>query len=296
VHGELVSDEKDYAAVLVDDEDGEPAFVSEKFRSIESEEAEHFHLDEFETKNSDPEEEKPAESVQKTPANNKGALNQRYREYKIEPNETTLDALLAETYRYAERVLILGGYTQRLDLSEAAQLATIKVWRNLKNFHGRSKFSSWANRIIKNEAVDEIRKAVRRRECELPDEEIFDGRESGCRRGKSGHLNDNWVMETSGVAGAPLPSWLMKAPEYARTDNPFPEDYETRAQILDQLIENLSSQDTIILHLFRCGRKPAQIGEFYKRNAKWASNQLARIKKRLQKEAKALAKSYGSTS
>jgi RNA polymerase sigma factor (sigma-70 family) len=297
VHGELVQDEKDYAVVLIDDEDGEPAFISENFRSIEFEETEHLHLDEFENENSDPEE-KPAESVEKTPANNKGALNARYTEYAAAPNEQSLNALLAETHRYAKRVLISGGYAQRVDLSEATQLATIKVWRNLRNFHGKSKFSSWANRIIKNEAVDEIRKAVRHRECELPDEEILTSKRSRCFKGASGELDDNGNMVGSGNR-TPLPSVCMEAPSYALVDrtaiDAYLEDGEG-GQLLDLLMESLSTQDTIIFHLSRNGCKPSGIGKFFKKNAKWASNQLTRIKKQLKKDAEALANSLKQTS
>jgi RNA polymerase sigma factor (sigma-70 family) len=296
VHGELVQDEKDYAAVLINDEDGESAFISENFRSIEFEETEHLHLDEFENENSGPEE-KPAESVEKTPANNKGALNQRHQEYVAAPNEQSLNALLAETHRYAKRVLILGGYAQRVDLSEAAQLATIKVWRNLKNFHGRSKFSSWANSIIKNAAVDEIRKTERRYDVAIPDEEIFTGKQSRCHRGASGELDDNWEM--IGGSRAPLPSVCMEAPSYALVDrtaiDAYLEDGEG-GQLLDLLMESLSTQDTIIFHLSRNGCKPSGIGKFFKKNAKWASNQLTRIKKQLKKDAEALANSFKQTS
>src|ERR1700693_5671330 len=92
----------------------------------------------------------PKESVEKIPASNKGALEQRYKEYAVNPSEDNLNALLAEVDRYARRVLIKGGYAQHGGLDDHSQIGTVKVWQNLKNFHGESKFSSWCNRIIKN--------------------------------------------------------------------------------------------------------------------------------------------------
>jgi len=72
--------------------------------------------------------------------------------------------------RYQNRVYntayrIMGNHEDALDL---AQESFIRIYKNLKNFKGRSSFSTWLFRITTNLCLDELRK--RKRKPELQEE------------------------------------------------------------------------------------------------------------------------------
>lgn len=61
------------------------------------------------------------------------------------------------------------------EIEDVIQNSFIKIYKNLNNFDSKLKFSSWAYRIIHNEAIDEIRRQKRSNlplfpELEIPDE------------------------------------------------------------------------------------------------------------------------------
>ncbi len=63
------------------------------------------------------------------------------------------------------------------DIEDVIQNSFIKIYKNLNNFDPKLKFSSWAYRIVHNEAIDEIRRQKRNNlpllpELEIPDEDI----------------------------------------------------------------------------------------------------------------------------
>ncbi len=61
------------------------------------------------------------------------------------------------------------------EIEDVIQNSFIKIYKNLNNFDSKLKFSSWAYRIVHNEAIDEIRRQKRSNlplfpELEIPDE------------------------------------------------------------------------------------------------------------------------------
>jgi RNA polymerase sigma-70 factor, ECF subfamily len=66
--------------------------------------------------------------------------------------------------RITQRIL-----RNREDAEDAVQTAFLDAFRNLKHFHGRSRFSSWLTRIAMNAAFMRLRGSRRRRETSLAD-------------------------------------------------------------------------------------------------------------------------------
>ena len=215
------------------------------------------------------------------PGSNRGALDARHAEYAAAPSETRLSELLLEVNRYAQRTLLKSGYARRLDLSEAAQIATIKVWLNLKRFHGQSKFSAWAHRIIENAARDEIRRTERLRESKLPDNDVLSGDQSRCFKGVSGESADG-DFRVSG-SRTPLPAGL--GPDLHDDEESDRSLYEEQAAALDRLMEGLSTEDFVILHFVRQGFKPTHIAKVINKTPRWVSDRLFKIKSRLRRAA-----------
>lgn len=61
------------------------------------------------------------------------------------------------------------------EIEDVIQNSFIKIYKNLNNFDSKLKFSSWAYRIVHNEAIDEIRRQKRSNlplfpELEIPDD------------------------------------------------------------------------------------------------------------------------------
>jgi len=55
------------------------------------------------------------------------------------------------------------------DADDAAQMALIAIVKNLKNFDGRARFTTWSYRIATNAAIDELRRRNRRPTASLDD-------------------------------------------------------------------------------------------------------------------------------
>ena len=70
------------------------------------------------------------------------------------------DALL----RITQRIL-----RNREDAEDAVQTAFLDAFRNLKHFHGRSRFSSWLTRIAMNAAFMRLRVSRRKKEISIDD-------------------------------------------------------------------------------------------------------------------------------
>jgi len=60
------------------------------------------------------------------------------------------------------------------EAEDVIQVAFIKIYKNLNNFDRRLKFSSWAYRIVHNEAIDELRREKRSQSVALDYLEIPD--------------------------------------------------------------------------------------------------------------------------
>jgi RNA polymerase sigma-70 factor (ECF subfamily) len=50
------------------------------------------------------------------------------------------------------------------DAEDAVQEALVKIWRNLAQFEGRSSFSTWVHRIVRNASLDLLRRGPNRNE------------------------------------------------------------------------------------------------------------------------------------
>jgi RNA polymerase sigma-70 factor, ECF subfamily len=50
------------------------------------------------------------------------------------------------------------------DAEDAVQEALVKIWRNLPQFEGRSSFSTWVHRIVRNSSLDLLRRSGSRTE------------------------------------------------------------------------------------------------------------------------------------
>lgn len=211
----------------------------------------------------------------------KGRLDRLYMQYATDQSEDNLNLLLVEVERYASRVTTgkggaLARYltqspTDQYSVSEISAAVVSKVWLNLKKFKSNSKFSVWVFRIARNSVKDKCLATINRREVDFLEWKDYENEGSGCYRGASGEPAD-CEFEVVGGAKSPLPTGL--APDVRRVK-------------LDSLLLELSGQDQAIINFVRGGYKPSEIGEEFGKNAKWASNQLNRIKKTLKKLAEA---------
>jgi len=217
----------------------------------------------------------------------KGRLDRLYSQYASNKNENNLTLLLAEVERYARRVTTgRGGAfanylsqspTTQYSVSEISSEVTTKVWLNLKNFHGNSKFSVWVFRIARNTVKDMSAAIISRGEVEFHEwknyaatsDDIRVGRGQAHRGASYGSANDEF--EITGGDEVLLPSG--NAPSRAKTHD------------LKDLVDQLKPDDRKIIHLSLDGYTPRELGERFEKNAKWASNQLNRIKKQLKKLA-----------
>ena len=207
----------------------------------------------------------------------KGRLNQLHTEYVAEPNEEKLNRLLTEVERYARRVTLGKGgkyarqltysATDRCPATETSQNVMLKVWRSLDKFDGKSKFSVWVFRIAQNDVKDAIRSIIHRSECEFHD-------------WRNNSDPDDFIGVSDGDRDIGHSHGRTPVPEIHRPD---PED--VRIAELDGMLAGLPGQDQEIITMFREGSTPAEIGKAFRKNAKWASNQLNRIKKLLKKQA-----------
>lgn len=258
--------ESDYADALLLEEGDESAFAPEAENEVEK----------------------------KIPINAKSGLrlNALYAQYAADPNEANLNDLLKDLRNYARRILIGAGFGLRLDITETVQLGVIKVWQNLTKFRGTSKFSSWAHRVIKNTALDEIRKLDRRKEVELPDGDEGDvlayyaaASGSHCYQGSSGGAEDH--DDGEGVA-TDRRHIISKPPLHARDEGDFEIVKSVRIEASLALAEKvLNAKDFELLGYYLEGYSPDSIGVYFQRDAKWASNQLTRIKNKLKKATQA---------
>lgn len=79
--------------------------------------------------------------------------------------------------RYKEKFFYyLKSFTGFFDdeIEDIIQVAFIKIYKNLNNFDRRLKFSSWAYRIVHNEAIDELRREKHYQSTTLDNLEIPD--------------------------------------------------------------------------------------------------------------------------
>jgi RNA polymerase sigma factor (sigma-70 family) len=213
----------------------------------------------------------------------KGRLNRLYAQFVAAQNDVDAkDCLLAEVERYARRVTLGKGgtYAKYLNHSvcdqypqtEISTNTAIKVWRKLiapegtkGKFDGRSAFSSWVYDIAQNVVKDAVRQIRSRKEDELLGWKGY-GEYAGSRGARSESTNGEFAINS----GSKTPS-----PRIYKAADPI----VALTVRLDKMVLLLSDRDQKIIRLFRQGHTPAEIGKTYGKNAKYASNQLERIKK-----------------
>lgn len=208
----------------------------------------------------------------------RGRLDRLYEVYKAHPTEENRNHLLVEVERYARRTTLGKGgkYAQHLHQSvtdqypqtEVSTNTAIKVWRSLGDFDGRSKFSVWVFRIARNVVKDTCRQIRNRGEVDLLEWRDYDGDYAGSRAASASSADGEFVVTAR--QKSPLPS--SGAPDERKVK-------------LYWLVLGLSEQDQHIIYLVQEGYKPAEIGEEFGKSAKWASNNLNRLKKLLKKRA-----------
>jgi RNA polymerase sigma factor (sigma-70 family) len=197
-------------------------------------------------------------------------INHLYSVYIQTPDEASLEALFSDVLKYVTKILFDISHKKgwRFSTPDVAQDATLKVFLNLGKFDaGKSKFSTWVYTIARNTLTDELRKVGRTQEVSLNTDVAVDAPYSGRSAGK---------LETDeldgGAEGAALIS--QEYIEMSERDN-------VSRLALKEAKESMSSLERIILDLLYEGYTPIEIGEHFGRNAKWASNQITRLRKRL---------------
>ena len=85
--------------------------------------------------------------------------------------ETELFETLVKAHERAVYDLALRMLGSEQDALDAAQEAFFRAWRALGSFRGDSKFSVWLYRLTSNVCLDMLRRASRREESSLTDEE-----------------------------------------------------------------------------------------------------------------------------
>lgn len=73
-------------------------------------------------------------------------------------DEKAFEELLSRSLVKIKPLLALHFKLQPIDLDEIIQVSTIKAWKRLSSFQGKSSFSTWLYIIMKNEAIDFLKK------------------------------------------------------------------------------------------------------------------------------------------
>lgn len=155
--------------------------------------------------------------------------------------------LLEELERYGRKICYCRTQNSTL-IDEAVQTALIKVWFNISHFRHRSLFSTWCCQIVRN-ALEDVR-----------------------------HEQDRGgITDSPKTLDEDFPETPLDSRDLSRL--------EARVEWLDSVLKSLPPLDRRIIDLFRAGYSNREIGELAGRNAKWAANQLSKIKTKLKKLA-----------
>jgi len=210
-----------------------------------------------------------------------GKLNDLYGRYKADPTDANLNLLLVEVGRYATiNTTFDESVTQSATefYTELGVQVQTRVWRNLNKFEGRCKFSTWVHKICQSVVKDAYRRNSGR-ETEFLDEKDYHDTSKN-REAIRQQRGRTYRAAVAGSADDQLESGSAKtlvegeAPSHAVVA-------DSRLVTLERLLTYLSEEEQMIVYLIQLGMKPAQIGERFEKNAKWASNKMNAIKKRL---------------
>ncbi len=228
---------------LIENEDA-PSLVSQIFQQAEQE-------------LSEPEE----DSVKETESlPNVNAAFEAWQDANESDKSDLLETVLASVTKYVRGIALqLGAHNNADDI---AQQATIKVWKNLSDFDGKH-FSTWVYKIAKNTLLDTARHD-QREEKKLKKAHDTDQGGRQIRTGPSGYGPDGNENDEEVI----LPDWTVQA--NAKGLN-IQIDFE-------KVFSKLTKRDQKIVEMYCSGCEPIEIGEKFGRDAKWASNQLVRLK------------------
>jgi RNA polymerase sigma factor (sigma-70 family) len=220
-------------------------------------------------------------------------LNQLYAQYLVSPNdEDTLARLLVDVENYARRVTALEAgkkaqflnqtVTDKHPETEISVAAMAKVHVSLDKFNHQSKFSTWVYSIVKNLVIDAVRQIDRRKEVDLFEWRANDAPYAGTKGAAEGTSPDGVSdpEDESGDDGGGHAAAPILLQEYFNQN----EDGINANLDFEKVFRKLSKRDQRMVELFRDGYKPADIGKEFGYDAKWASNQLTRLKELLKHE------------
>ncbi len=231
-------------------------------------------------------------------------LNDVYAEYVSDPtNQFVLGKMLKAVAKYAAGIVPkvtddlvgqLNNGSKFESPSEVSQDCAFKVWMKLSDpnakgrFDGSGKFSGWVYKICRHVILDEIRNLKRhaKRETTIPDDETsatLGAPHSGRKGGAEGFIATEDVRSAGTSpegtdhigSGAPIPSREFIEGE---------EDGINANLDFERVFAKLTKREQRIVELYRVGEQPTAIGKEFQRDAKWASNQLTRLKELLKHE------------
>ena len=277
-------------------EDEIPSAESE-LSKIDSETQAELYDDEIETESLEPTNKVFNKTIQKHGV----GLNQFYKEYLEAPNEDNLNRLLADVENFARRLTSavcqefdnpqLGRYfnqtvTDAHPQTEISNTVMLRVWKNLANFKDECKFSSWVYEVSRNVVIDYMSEISNRKDINLKlldwkDYEAPSASEVGTRNASNrgaafdGIGDPNDPDDNSGHGAAPVASQEHLVANEAGLNVQL--DFE-------KVLGKLSQKDRRLVEMYKDGHVPIEIGKAFRRDARWASNQLVRLKELLRHE------------
>ena len=200
--------------------------------------------------------------------------------------------MLADVENYARRVTALeaGRKARFLNQSvkdkhpqtDVSQRVMLNVFLNLAKFKNDSKFSTWVYQIVKNAVIDAVRQIDRRNEVDLLEWRANDAPYAGSKGSAEGTSHDGVSDpedETGNDGGGHAAAPILSQEYFNQNEDGINANLD-----FEKAFRKLSKRDRRMIELFRDGYKPADIGKEFGHDAKWASNQLTRLKELLKHE------------
>ncbi|MGB6496355.1 MAG: sigma-70 family RNA polymerase sigma factor [Candidatus Acidiferrum sp.] len=226
-------------------------------------------------------------AVLEIPTNLRGSLDSFYAEYIAAPeNQERKEKLFEAISDYAARSVHKITKDRRLTdsvsksriESDVSQTVCLKVFQKLDKFKGDSSFSTWVYQIAKNELFNESDRIKQRNEVQLLDVLAQDAPNAGYQvsaagEGPDGNSVDNADHGSNGRAKVLSGAYLHENEAGINANLDF-----------EKVFRKLSRRDQQIVDLYQEGYKSPHIAAEFGRDAKWASNQLDRLKELLKHE------------
>jgi RNA polymerase sigma factor (sigma-70 family) len=216
---------------------------------------------------------------------NPAGLNELYEAYFTVKTEENLEHLLKDVRNYSLRVVakICGNYDNKKIIGyiqdDVANTVQAKVWKHLDEFKNQSTFKSWVYRIAQNAATDALNKITRGKDFEnelLPwkDYGAPTASEVGTRSPQNSGASPAGTADPEDDDAGGHGAAAVQSLEYGTAV----EDGYIAELDFQKTLRKLASIDKRICTMYHAGYSPIEIGEAFRRDAKWASNQLTRLK------------------